>query len=63
MFESLEIEEMRFIMNNAIDDEEIIWLNAYVKTKIEEEPNKAWLTPHPHMAYIWPNYSNPVYNL
>lgn len=60
-FETLKVEEMRFIMNNAIDDEEIIWLNAYVKTKIMEEPNKAWLTPHPHMAYVWPNYSNPVY--
>lgn len=60
-FEALEVEEMRFIMNNAIDDEEILWLNAYVKTKIMEEPGKAWLTPHPHMAYVWPNYSNPVY--
>ena len=60
-FESYNVEEMRFIMNNAIDDEEILWLNAYVKTKIIEEPKKAWLTPHPHMAYVWPNYSNPVY--
>ncbi len=60
-FEALNVEEMRFIMNNAIDDEEILWLNAYVKTKIIEEPNRAWLTPHPHMAYVWPNYSNPVY--
>ncbi|MDE6292765.1 MAG: NPCBM/NEW2 domain-containing protein, partial [Bacilli bacterium] len=60
-FEALQVEEMRFIMNNAIDDEEILWLNAYVKTKIIEEPNKAWLTPHPHMAYVWPDYTNNLY--
>ena len=29
IFESLTIEEMRFVMNNIIDDEEIEWLNAY----------------------------------
>ena len=61
LFESLQVEEMRFIMNNSIDDEEILWLNAYVKTKIIEEPSKAWLTPHPHIAYVWPNYTNPIY--
>lgn len=31
-FEALQVEEMRFVMNNAIDDEEILWLNAYVQT-------------------------------
>ena len=60
-FESYNIEEMRFVMNNAIDDEEILWLNEYVQYKIDTEPNKAWITPHPHMAYVWPNYGNPVY--
>ncbi|MDE6292407.1 MAG: discoidin domain-containing protein, partial [Bacilli bacterium] len=60
-FEALKVEEMRFVMNNSIDDEEILWLNAYVKTKIIESPNGAWLTPHPHMAYVWPNYTNPIY--
>ena len=28
IFESLNVEEMRFVMNNIIDDEEIEWLNA-----------------------------------
>ena len=59
--EALEVEEMRFIMNNAIDDEEILWLNAYVQDKIDETGKTNWLTPHPHMAYVWPNYQNPVY--
>ena len=30
VFESLTIEEMRFVMNTIIDDEEIKWLNNYV---------------------------------
>ncbi len=60
-FEALEIEEMRFIMNNHIDDEEILWLNAYVQTKIDETGATNWLTPHPHIAYVWPNYQNEVY--
>ncbi len=62
-FETLQVEEMRFVMNNAIDDEEILWLNDYVQSNINKYPNQAWkyLTPHPYMAYVWPNYSNPVY--
>ena len=62
-FETLQIEEMRFIMNNAIDDEEILWLNAYVAQNIDANQNRAWtyLTPHPYMAYVWPNYQNQVY--
>lgn len=60
-FEALQVEEMRFIMNNAIDDEEILWLNAYVQTKIDETGKTNWLTPHPHIAYVWPNYGNSVY--
>ncbi len=60
-FGALEVEEMRFIMNNAIDDEEILWLNAYVQTKIDETGKTNWLTPHPHIAYVWPNYENAVY--
>lgn len=31
MFESLEVSEMRWVMNNIIDDEEIEWLNYYVR--------------------------------
>lgn len=62
-FEKYSVEEMRFVMNNLIDDESILWLNEYVQSKIDATPNSAWglLTPHPYMAYVWPNYSNPVY--
>lgn len=62
-FEGYSVEEMRFVMNNAIDDESILWLNEYVQSKIDETPVSAWglLTPHPYMAYVWPNYGNPVY--
>ncbi len=63
-FEGLEIEEMRYVMNNIIDDEEILWLNEYTQKRItaagagkEEE----WLQPHHYMKYIWPDYSNPTY--
>ncbi len=31
-FESLTVEEMRWVMNTVIDDEEIRWLNNYVRT-------------------------------
>lgn len=62
-FEQYNVENMRFVMNSNIDDESILWLNEYVQSKIDAEPGKAWsyLTPHPYMAYVWPNYSNPVY--
>lgn len=62
-FEGYSVEEMRFVMNNAIDDESILWLNEYVQSKINETPGSAWglLTPHPYMAYVWPNYGNNVY--
>lgn len=32
-FESLTVEEMRWVMNTVIDDEEIMWLNNYTRTK------------------------------
>jgi len=38
LFESLNIEEMRFVMNNIIDDEEIVWLNAYSTEKGSRNP-------------------------
>ena len=62
-FEGYNIEEMRFVMNNLIDDESILWLNEYVQSKIDQTPQSAWglLTPHPYMAYIWPNYGNSIY--
>ncbi len=63
-FEDYTIEEMRFVMNNNIDDEEILWLNEYTQSYVDKYPNQAWkyLTPHPYMAYVWPNYSNPIFH-
>ena len=63
-FESYNVEEMRFVLNNIIDDEEILWLNEYTQSFIDAQPNKAWtyLTPHPYMAYVYPNYGNPVFH-
>ncbi|MDE5630845.1 MAG: NPCBM/NEW2 domain-containing protein, partial [Bacilli bacterium] len=63
-FEKYEIEEMRFVMNNIIDDESILWLHDYTQSQIEANPNRAWsyLTPHPYMAYVWPNYGNAVFH-
>lgn len=63
LFESLNVEEMRWIMYNVIDDESIIWLNDYVQTKINAAPESAagWHTPHPYISYTSPNYGNPVY--
>lgn len=62
-FEQYNVEDMRFVMNSNIDDESILWLNEYVQSKIDENPGRAWsyLTPHPYISYVWPNYSNPVY--
>ncbi len=58
-FESYNVEEMRFVLNNIIDDEEILWLNEYTQKQIDAHPNQVWsyLTPHPYMAYVWPDYS------
>ena len=61
-FENYTIEEMRFVMNNNIDDEEILWLNAYTQQFIDAQGSVGnRLTPHPYMAYVWPNYSNELY--
>ncbi|MDE5539139.1 MAG: NPCBM/NEW2 domain-containing protein, partial [Bacilli bacterium] len=62
-FEYLRVEEMRFVLNNIIDDEEILWLNAYVQAQIDANPNNAWglLTPHSYIAYVYPNYQNPIF--
>ncbi len=60
-FEALQVEEMRFIMNNLIDDEEILWLNQYVQDRLDQYKTTNWLTPHPYMAYVYPNYGNPIY--
>lgn len=62
-FESYNVEEMRYVMNTLLDDESIVWLNEYTQSFIDEQPNRvgSLLTPHPYMAYVWPNYSNPIY--
>ncbi len=38
IFKNLSVEEMRFIMNNIIDDEEIIWLNDYTRVNNSKNP-------------------------
>lgn len=62
-FETYNIEEMRWVLGTAIDDEEILWLNEYTQSKINVSPGSAWglLTPHSYIAYVWPNYSNPLF--
>lgn len=62
-FETYNIEEMRWVLGTMIDDEEILWLNEYTQTRIDAQPQSAWglLTPHPYMAYVWPNYANDVF--
>lgn len=62
-FESLNVEEMRWIMYNIIDDESIIWLNDFVQTKINANPGSVGglHTPHSYIAYTDPNYNNPVF--
>lgn len=62
-FEALKVEEMRFVVQNMIDDEEILWLNAYVKTRIAANKGNvgSLLTPHPYMAYVWPNYTQDLF--
>ncbi len=63
-FEKYQVEEMRWVMNNNIDDGEIIWLHDYTQNQINKNPNNAWalLTPHPYMAYVTPNYNNPIFH-
>ena len=62
-FEEYKIEEMRYVRNNIIDDEEILWLNEYTQSFIDANPkNPMWyLSPHPYMEYLWPNYARPEY--
>ncbi len=63
LFENLHIQEMRILVANNIDDEEMLWLNRYTQDNIDANPNNVWRyqTPHPYIAYVWPNYQNPVY--
>lgn len=60
-FEALQVEEMRFVMNNLIDDEEILWLNTYVQDRLNQYKQGKYLTPHPYIAYVWPNYGDARY--
>ena len=62
-FEKYNIEEMRFVMNNSIDDEEILWLNEYTQKRVDAHQSNPWgyVTSHPYMAYVWPNYQNPIF--
>ena len=59
-FENYTVEEMRYVMANNIDDESMLWLNSYVRELIQKEGG-ARLWPHRYIAYVWPNYGNPVY--
>lgn len=53
IFRNLEVEEMRWVMNNIIDDEEIEWLNYYVrvtyhKGDMNKQVTSANFTPGPY---------------
>ncbi len=55
IFTNLSVEEMRFVMNNIIDDEEIIWLNHYSKEKNSTNP-------YSYITYRFGyNYPDPKY--
>lgn len=60
-FENYTVEEMRFVMNNNIDDESILWLNLYTQERVEKFNNLRYLTPHPYVAYVYPNYGRDLY--
>ncbi len=57
-FEALTVEEMRYVMNNITDDEELEWLNAYTQKRIDENQNQPekYLQPHTYIAYVWPDF-------
>lgn len=59
-FEDYTIEEMRYVMASSIDDESILWLNAYTQELIDKYGSR-YLTPHPYIAYVNPNDNNPVF--
>ena len=46
IFESLTVEEMRWVMNTIIDDEEIVWLNDYVRNE-----GKGAISPYNYIRY------------
>ncbi len=63
-YEALTVEEMRYVMNNITDDEELIWLNEYTQKRIDDHPNEEekYLQPHTYIAYVYPNYENPIFH-
>ena len=48
VFESLTVEEMRWVMNTVIDDEEIVWLNDYVRNE-----GKGATSPYNYIKYTF----------
>lgn len=57
VFESLTVEEMRWVMNTIIDDEEILWLNNYVRTK-----GAGKISPYNYITYTFDyDYSKAQY--
>ena len=63
-FEALTVEEMRYVMNNITDDEELIWFNDYTQKRIDAHPGQEekYLQPHTYIAYIWPNFEDPIFH-
>ncbi len=64
-YEALKVEEMRYVMNNITDDEELEWFNAYTQKRIDEhkdENPEKYLQPHTYIAYVWPNFDNPIFH-
>ncbi len=54
IFKDLTVEEMRYVMNNIIDDEEIEWLNDYTKRNTEtlDTPSSA-KNPYTYINYTF----------
>ncbi len=63
-YEALTVEEMRYVMNNITDDEELIWFNEYTQKRIDEHPNEEekYLQPHTYIAYVYPNFEDPRFH-
>ena len=68
-FEALKVEEMRYVMNNITDDEELEWFNYYTQKRIDEklkenpkDSAEKYLQPHTYIAYIWPNFDNWIFH-
>ncbi len=61
VFETLSIEEMRWVMNNIIDDEEIEWLNHHIR-KFPSKWGPYTTDPYHYIVYRFGyNYNKPEY--